>query len=138
MKSTTLTCHLILPKRESNPSENETGDARPTAHSQTSGTNLTIKASGYLNQEIKQNSTVLLEVKIRVGGSSIPFITQKQDLCDQLESVDESCPVQKGNLTFTRNVTLPEQIPKATYLVRADVFDQDEEEVTCVEATVAF
>lgn len=73
-----------------------------------------------------------------MGGSSIPFIKQKQDLCDQLESVDEECPVKKGNLTFTRNVTLPEQIPKATYLVKADVFDQNEEEVTCVEASVAF
>ena len=104
----------------------------------TSGKNLSIKASGYLNREIKENSTVLLQVRIRVGGGSIPFINQKRDLCDQLESIGRECPIEKGNTTFTRNVTLPEQIPKATYLVLADVYNEDEDKITCMKATIDF
>ena len=100
---------------------------------------MSIEASGYLSQQIRENSTVLLEVKIRVGGSSVPFITEEQDLCDLLKSnVGEECPIEKGNITFTRNITLPEEIPKATYLVRADVYDENKDQITCLEATIDF
>ena len=91
-----------------------------------------------MKQEIRKNSTVLLQVSIRVGGSSVPLVTEKRDLCDQLESIDKKCPIQKGNITFTRNVTLPKEIPKATFLVLADAYNDDEERITCVEATVKF
>lgn len=104
----------------------------------TSGKNLSIEASGYLSQEIKKNSTILLQVKIRVGGSSIPIINEEEDLCDQLGSINETCPIKKGNITFTRNVTLPEEIPKATYLVLADAYNEDKDRITCVKATVDF
>ena len=104
----------------------------------TRGKNLSIEASGYLSQEIKEDSIILLQVKIRVGGSSIPFINEKRDLCDQLGSISEKCPIKKGNITFTRNVTLPKEIPKATYLVLADVHNEDEDRITCVKATVDF
>lgn len=103
-----------------------------------SGTNLSIEASGYLSEEVKENSTVLLEVRIRVGGGSIPLISEEKDLCDLMENIDKKCPLQKGNMTFTRNFTLPDEIPKATYLVRADVQNKEEETITCVEATVDF
>ena len=100
---------------------------------------MSIEASGYLSQQIRENSTVLLEVKIRVGGTSVPIITEEQELCDLLESnVGKECPIEKGNITFTRNITLPEEIPKATYLVRADFYNENKDQITCLEATIDF
>jgi hypothetical protein len=105
----------------------------------TSGANVSIEASGYLNQQIKKNSTVLLEVKMRVGGSSIPMVNEKQDLCDLLESNDgRECPIEEGNITFTTNITLPEEIPKATYSVRANFYNEEKDQITCLEATIDF
>ena len=104
-----------------------------------SGKNLTIEASGYLHQRIKKNSTVVLEVKIRVGRTFLPMITQKQDLCDLLESnAGKECPIEKGDITFTTNITLPEEIPSATYLARADLYNENKDQITCIEAIVAF
>ena len=40
----------------------------------------------------------------------IKLIDQKADLCEQMENVDEKCPL-KGEKTITKDVDLPRQIP---------------------------
>ena len=103
-----------------------------------SGDNLTIVANGTLKRDVKYGSKVFLQVSIRVGGTKIPLAKEERDLCDLLEEVDEECPVRKGNVEFTRNFTLPDDVPNGTYLVRADAYDDEKYTITCMEATVDF
>ena len=77
-------------------------------------------------------------MKLKIGGSTIPLLTQERDLCEQMKSVDRECPLEKGDLEFTDKVALPQHIPKGTYVVVADAYNDDEEKITCVEATVQF
>ena len=75
---------------------------------------------------------------LSIGGSSIPIINEKKEICDQVGEFGQECPIEKGNVTFSRKFKLPKEIPSATYLVKADVLDQDEEKVTCVKGSVEF
>ena len=105
-----------------------------------SGDKLTIVANGTLKGDVKNGSKIILEVKIRVGGTTIPLAKEERDLCDLLEDEDEDeqCPVRKGDVELTRNVTLPNGVPKGTYLVRANAYDDGNCTITCMEATVDF
>lgn len=72
-----------------------------------SGQTLTINASGSLSQTIEDGAKVLLMVKYGL----ITILKGELDLCDQLQEVDLSCPVQKGDLSLTKRVDLPQRIP---------------------------
>ncbi|RMJ28029.1 phosphatidylglycerol phosphatidylinositol transfer protein, partial [Aspergillus sp. HF37] len=71
------------------------------------GQTLTIKASGSLSQTIEDGAKILLMVKYGL----ITILNGELDLCDQLQEVDLSCPVQKGDLSLTKKVDLPQHIP---------------------------
>ncbi|KAJ5925192.1 Phosphatidylglycerol/phosphatidylinositol transfer protein [Penicillium verhagenii] len=90
---------------------------------------LVIKASGTLGQKIEKGAYVNLVVKYGI----ITLITQTADLCEQLDNVDLSCPLD-GKLDLTKTVDLPSQIPPGQYSVFADVYNQDGKQVTCLEA----
>ncbi|KAJ5907649.1 Phosphatidylglycerol/phosphatidylinositol transfer protein [Penicillium taxi] len=94
------------------------------------GEKLTIKASGTLNQAVEEGAYVNLEVKWGV----ITLIKQTVNLCDQISNVDLSCPLDKGKLTFTKDVELPKQIPPGKYSVLADVYTPENTQVTCLKA----
>jgi len=72
-----------------------------------SGKSLLIKATGTLNEPIEKGAYVLLTVKYGL----ITILNQSVDLCDQLHEVDLSCPLKKGQMTLTKEVDLPRQIP---------------------------
>lgn len=72
-----------------------------------SGQTLTIKAKGTLKEEVTKGAIVLLEVKYGL----ITLIKQTVDLCDQIQNVDLTCPLKKGDLTLTKQVELPKEIP---------------------------
>ncbi|KAJ5666328.1 uncharacterized protein N7477_008776 [Penicillium maclennaniae] len=94
------------------------------------GKTLNIKASGILNERIEQGATVSLEVKWGL----ITLIKQTVDLCKELENVDMECPLEKGEMSLTKQVDLPKQIPPGKYSVLADVYDKDQKQVTCLKA----
>ncbi len=49
------------------------------------------------------------------------------------------CPIEKGDITFEKEVELPKQIPPGKYTVFADAKTKDDEDViTCLTATVEF
>lgn len=50
---------------------------------------------------------MLLQVKYGL----IRLINQEADLCDELTNVDLECPLEKGEMTLTKQVDLPAQIP---------------------------
>ncbi|KAJ5651236.1 MD-2-related lipid-recognition [Penicillium longicatenatum] len=91
---------------------------------------LTITANGTVGEDIVKGAYVNLVVKYGL----ITLISQTADLCDQLGNVDLQCPLKKGNMVLTKEVTLPSQIPPGKYSVMADVYNNDAKQVTCLEA----
>lgn len=68
----------------------------------------------------------------------ITIIRQTADLCDTVKNVDLECPLKKGDLTITKDVDLPKEIPPGKYSVVADVLSKDDKKITCLSATVQF
>ncbi|KAL8769715.1 MAG: hypothetical protein Q9209_004331 [Squamulea sp. 1 TL-2023] len=97
------------------------------------GKALQIKAKGNFTEKVEQDAYINLSVKYGL----ITLINTKADLCAQMKEVDESCPLE-GPKDFTKDVTLPKEIPRGTYTVLADVYTKDDEQVTCLKATVHF
>jgi len=59
-------------------------------------------------------------------------------LCEQADKVDLKCPLKKGEMTLSKTVQLPKEIPPGKYTVLADVYTKDNEKITCLTATVFF
>ncbi|KAF2748601.1 phosphatidylglycerol/phosphatidylinositol transfer protein precursor [Sporormia fimetaria CBS 119925] len=98
------------------------------------GHTLSIKASGDFKEKIEEGAKVHIQVKYGL----ITLINQESDLCDALSNVDLKCPLDKGEMTLTKDVDLPKQIPPGKYTVLADVFTKDGDKITCLTATVVF
>ncbi|OJI86241.1 hypothetical protein ASPTUDRAFT_187642 [Aspergillus tubingensis CBS 134.48] len=116
------------------------------------GKTLTIQATGTLNEKIEEGAYVNLEVKYGL----ITLVRQTADLCEQIVNVDLECPLEKGEMTLTKQVELPRQIPpvrdslwyttidveinqvminqQGKYTVHADVYTKDDKHVTCLQA----
>ncbi|CAK4031836.1 Phosphatidylglycerol phosphatidylinositol transfer [Lecanosticta acicola] len=98
------------------------------------GQTLTFTAAGILAEDVDEGATVHLSVKYGL----IKIINQNADLCDTVKNVDLECPLKKGDLTLTKDVDLPAQIPPGKYTVEADVKSKDGDKITCLQATVEF
>ncbi|KAF2201070.1 hypothetical protein GQ43DRAFT_372359 [Delitschia confertaspora ATCC 74209] len=98
------------------------------------GKTLSIKANGNLKEVIEKGAKVHLQVKYGL----ITLINQEADLCDTLDNVDLKCPLEKGDMSLTKDVDLPKEIPPGTYSVLADVFTEKGDKITCLTAKVAF
>jgi hypothetical protein len=106
-----------------------------------------------LLERIEKGATVNLEVKWGL----ITLIKQTVDLCDELKNVDLECPLEKGEMVLTKEVDLPKQIPpvrcfffffkivsektkqltsflQGKYSVLADVYNKEQNQVTCLKA----
>ncbi|KAL4996947.1 Phosphatidylglycerol/phosphatidylinositol transfer protein [Aspergillus recurvatus] len=94
------------------------------------GTTLKIKAAGNLHERIEQGAYVVLEVKYGL----ITLLRQTADLCEQLTNVDLQCPLEEGPMVLTKQVQLPQQIPRGRYTVHADVYTKDDKRITCLDA----
>ncbi|KAL9047326.1 MAG: hypothetical protein Q9214_000068 [Letrouitia sp. 1 TL-2023] len=97
------------------------------------GKNLIIKAKGNFTEEVDRDAYINLSVKYGL----ITLVNTRADLCDQMEAVDEECPLL-GVREFTKEVSLPKEIPTGTFTVLADVYTEDDEEVTCLKAIAHF
>ncbi|KAL2217877.1 Phosphatidylglycerol/phosphatidylinositol transfer protein [Thermoascus aurantiacus ATCC 26904] len=99
------------------------------------GKTLTIHATGTFRETVDKGAKVLLQVRYGL----IRLINQEADLCDQIENVDLQCPLEKGEMTLTKQFDLPKEIPPGKYFVTADVYTKDNRKVTCLEANnIAF
>ena len=70
------------------------------------GKGLTIKAKGNFTEEVEKGAYIGLSVKYGL----ITLVNTKADLCDQMQEVDEECPLS-GVKDFTKEVSLPKEIP---------------------------
>ncbi|KAF2835276.1 Phosphatidylglycerol/phosphatidylinositol transfer protein [Patellaria atrata CBS 101060] len=98
------------------------------------GKTLSIKASGNLTEEIEEGAKIHVQVKYGL----ITLINQEYKLCDQVGEIDLECPLEKGDLTLSKEVDLPKEIPPGKFTVLADVFTKDGDKITCLTATITF
>ena len=68
---------------------------------------MSIKAKGDFKKQIEEGAKIHLQVKYGL----ITLINQEADLCDTLENVDLTCPLEKGEMSLTKDVDLPKEIP---------------------------
>lgn len=76
-----------------------------------SGATLDIIATGTVNERILEGAYVLIEVKY----GYIRLISTQADLCKEIKNVDLECPIEKGELSITKSVDLPSQIPPVRF-----------------------
>ena len=98
------------------------------------GQQLNISAAGTFNADVEPGATIFLQVKFGL----ITLIKTEADLCDQLGNVDVTCPLEKGNMTLSKSVNIPERVPKGKYTVIADVKTVDGDPVTCMTSEISF
>ena len=72
-----------------------------------SGERLSIKATGNFKQEVDEGFTMHLQVKYGL----ITLINQNADGCDTIKKGDLDCPLEKGEMSLTKDVDLPREIP---------------------------
>lgn len=48
---------------------------------------------------------------LQVKYGLITLINQERDACDTIEQADLKCPLKKGELSLTKDVDLPREIP---------------------------
>jgi hypothetical protein len=111
-----------------------TSQYRTTLTSSSSGSTLSIKASGNFKQEVTEGFKMHLQVKYGL----ITLINQNADGCETIKKGDLECPLKKGEMSLTKDVDLPAQIPPGQYTVLADVFTEDGDKITCLTAKIAF
>ncbi|KAH6631594.1 ML domain-containing protein [Chaetomium tenue] len=98
------------------------------------GESLIITASGTVQNTIDEGAYVVIVVKY----GYIQLLKTTSDLCEQLGNVDLKCPIEPGKLKITKSVDMPKMIPPGKYTVLADVYNADDEHITCLTATVNF
>jgi hypothetical protein len=70
-----------------------------------------IKATGTFHKDVEAGAKVFIQIKYGL----ITLIKQEADLCDQIQNVDMECPLEKGDMTLTKEVDLPNEIPPVSY-----------------------
>ncbi|MDI1488787.1 MAG: Phosphatidylglycerol/phosphatidylinositol transfer protein [Ramalina farinacea] len=98
-----------------------------------SGQKLLIEAAGTFTEEVEEGAYINLSVKYGL----ITLIRMRADLCDQMKEVDETCPLS-GAKVIKKEVDIPKEVPPGKYTVLADVYTKDDEQITCLQATVHF
>lgn len=72
-----------------------------------SGQTLSIKATGNFKQEVGEGFKMHLQVKYGI----ITLINQNADGCDTIKKGDLDCPLKEGEMSLTKDVDLPREIP---------------------------
>jgi len=107
------------------------------------GKTLTVKASGNVTEKIEAGAHARIAIKLKLNyGGQIPIITRDADICEMLKNddeIEEKCPIDKDEeITITKTVDIPAQVPKGTFVVLIDAYTKDENKITCMEAELAF
>ncbi|KAL1800396.1 hypothetical protein ACET3X_000738 [Alternaria dauci] len=98
------------------------------------GETLSIKATGNFKEEVGEGFKMHLQVKYGI----ITLINQNADGCETIKKGDLECPLKKGEMSLTKDVELPREIPPGQYTVLADVFTKEGDKITCLTAKIAF
>ena len=72
-----------------------------------SGTSLSIKATGTVDEQIEEGA--YLKVQVKYG--MITLVRTQLDFCEQTEKADLKCPIKKGALEVNKDVDIPKEVP---------------------------
>lgn len=98
------------------------------------GANLSIDALGFLQKSIVDGAYVVVYVKY----GYIKLLEKTFDLCEEIQNVDLTCPLEAGPQSISKQVEIPNEVPPGKYTVYARAFNADEEYIACLTATVVF
>ncbi|KAM0786754.1 Phosphatidylglycerol/phosphatidylinositol transfer protein [Microbotryomycetes sp. NB124-2] len=100
------------------------------------GKNLTVYASGTVNELIDQGAYADVTVKLGL----IKLLTKRFDVCDELDNANSTlqCPIKPDEYSIEQTVALPAEIPRAKFQVSARVFNQDELPAACIDLWINF
>ena len=91
-------------------------NAQDLATDSHSGHELNIKAKGNFTKKVEKGAYVSLQVKYGL----IRLVSTTADLCEQMGSIDEECPLE-GDKTITKKVALPAQVPPVRHAVSVSI-----------------
>ncbi|RKP38877.1 MD-2-related lipid-recognition domain-containing protein, partial [Dimargaris cristalligena] len=79
------------------------------------GQKLFIEGSGHVNQRVVNGSYIDVSVKYGL----IKLLTRRFDLCDLVGEIGLKCPIEEGDIRFSKEVDIPKEIPPGIYTVNA-------------------
>ncbi|CAO3599353.1 unnamed protein product [Absidia cylindrospora] len=98
------------------------------------GENLHIDFKGILKETVYAGAYVRVTVKY----GYVQLIKKVFDLCEEIQKIDEKCPLEKGPLVLSKDVKLPKAIPGGKYTVEAEVYTDNDDLVTCLRGVTTF
>ncbi|AMD19069.1 HBR168Cp [Eremothecium sinecaudum] len=100
------------------------------------GANLTITASGILEEDVEEGAYVELEVHLGL----IKLLSLTLDLCELLEDnkLSVSCPLEAARYKIEKVVEIPKQVPPGVYTVQARAYTEDGDEIVCLSGKTSF
>ncbi|KFG81973.1 phosphatidylglycerol [Metarhizium anisopliae] len=98
------------------------------------GKPLLVTFKGDVKKQIADGAYVKLVVKYGL----IQLLSTTADFCEQTQNVDLNCPLEPGKMVIMKSIDMPSVIPPGTYNVLADAYTDDDENISCLKATVNF
>jgi len=100
------------------------------------GKDLTIMASGLVEQEIEEGAYADVVVKLGL----VKLLAKQFDVCEEARNanVTVQCPVQPGKYDVIQSIHLPKEIPRAKFQVQVRAFTDDDEPMLCLNLFVDF
>ncbi|KAG2174192.1 hypothetical protein INT43_004213, partial [Umbelopsis isabellina] len=98
------------------------------------GEDMHVEFKGYLKEQVGEGAQI--DVIVKYG--AVRLLHKVFDLCEQAPQVDKECPIEKGEVTANKTVTLPKDIPPGRYTVQARLTTQDERDITCLIGQMTF
>lgn len=89
------------------------------------GITLTIEASGSTSDVIAAGSMVDVVVKY---GKYVTILNQSFDLCDNVNQVDQECPIDQGRYVLSKSVDIPSGVPAVSSIRDGDKENGENEE----------
>jgi len=100
------------------------------------GEDLTVTVIGKSTGTIEDGAYA--DVAVKVG--RIKLLQKEFDVCEEARNANATvqCPVEEGSYTVTHTVALPKQIPPTAFNVHIEVYDKDDEELSCLDLSINF
>ncbi|KAL1412898.1 Phosphatidylglycerol/phosphatidylinositol transfer protein [Vanrija albida] len=100
------------------------------------GENLTVTVQATANDLVEEGAYADVTVKLGL----IKLLQKRFDVCEEARNANASvqCPVQPGEYTVVQTVALPEEIPKAKFVVNIRGYTVDDDDLACLDLVVDF
>jgi C1A family cysteine protease len=95
------------------------------------GSDVTVAVSGTLDEQVTKGS-----VSYSVEYLGIKIYSATQSLCDDFKEFI-TCPVAAGPFKLSITEKIPSSVPKGTYKAHVKLTDQQNQEITCIDANLS-